>query len=150
MNIATIIAAWVGAIGTIGLTFFEIYKYFNNKAKVKFNVGSGFRIVGSTLEGKMVDMHPEKEFWSITVSNAGGKKVTITQITVERNDTEKMSMLTRDFHGPIDTYTLKPGGKNRTYTITEELIPFKNAKAIYLMDSTGKVYKHKIDHKRSK
>jgi len=150
MDIATIIAAWVGATGSIALTFFEIYKHLNNKAKVSFNVGSGFRIVGSTLEGKIVDMHPGKEFWSITVSNVGNKKVTITQITIQRNDMKKMSMLTHDFHGPVDTYTLNPGGKNHTYTITEELIPFKSTKAIYLMDSTGKVYKHKVNHKRSK
>lgn len=150
MDIYTTIAAWVGAIGTSVLTLFEIYKHLSNKAKLKITVSHGLEIIGSTKQGKMVNLHPDKTFWTVYVVNTGNKKVTITQMSINRNDTDVISMLTEDFHGRIKTYTLKPGSKGHDYTIPEGLIPYKNVDSVVLMDSTQKVYKKSIHHTRQK
>lgn len=134
-----------GLILSLALGGFEIYKYFNNRAKLKFRYGFEIEIVGSTVDGKMMKLEPGKTFWSVDISNVGSKDIIFNQICFTHKHTTISSILTKDYNGPINRFTLKPGD-NHSFTISNELVNPKKVKEIIVMDATGKVYKKKVKY----
>ncbi len=132
-----------GFLLALALGVFEVYKYWNNRAKLKFRYGFEIEIVGSTVDGQMVKLEPGKTFWSVDISNVGSKDIIFNQICFTHTHTTVSSMLTKDYNGPINRFTLTPGD-NHSFTIPNELVNPKKVKEIIVMDATGKVYKKKV------
>lgn len=54
-------------------------------------------------------------------------------------------MLTKDYLGHIDRYTLIPGD-NHLYTIADELLSPKKVTEVLIFDATGKTYERKLKY----
>ncbi|TAL62472.1 MAG: hypothetical protein EPN88_13210 [Bacteroidetes bacterium] len=87
-----------------------------------------------------------KTFWIVDVANIGSKSVIVSSIEFAKSDTKKMSLLTRDYSGSVNRYTLIPGDSH-SYTISDELLNPKRVSEIHIYDATGKTHKKKIRYK---
>lgn len=139
----TDLAAWFGAIVSLLLVAFEIYKYWNDKGKLKITYRFNLEIIGRTLAGDFRKMAEGKTFWSIDIANIGTKNIIVTTLTIARTDTKKFYMITKDFGGDIPRFTLIPGD-NHSYSISNEMIDPKKVKEILITDAVGKTYKKKV------
>ncbi len=138
--------AWAGFLLSLALGAFELWKYWNDKPKLKITFRFNQEIMGLTGDGRISNMETGKTFWSVDVANIGSKNIIITAIEFTRTDTTKTGILTKDYSGPINRYTLIPGD-NHSYTIGNDLIDPKKAMAVFIKDATGKLYKKKIQYK---
>lgn len=142
---ATDYAAWAGLILSLLLAIFELWKYWNNKPRLKIMARYNQEIMAVNGYGDVTNESTGKTVWTLDVANTGNKNVIITSISFARSDTKKMSMLTRDYAGIIHRYTLIPGD-NHSYTIADELLNSKKVIEVQLFDATGKVYKKKLKY----
>ena len=140
---ATDYAAWAGFILSLSLGIFELWKYWNDKPKLKITARYDQEIMAIDSYGRMTNEASGKTFWTLDVANTGNKNIIITSIAFSQKDTKKMSMLTKDYTGQINRYTLIPGD-NHSYTIPDELLDPKKIIEVQLHDATGKIYKKRI------
>lgn len=138
--------AWAGFLLSIVLGVFELWKYVNDKPKLKITFRFNQQIMGLDAYGRTTDVETGKTFWTVDVANTGTKNIIITSIEFSRTDTKKFSILTKDYSGPINRYTLIPGD-NHSYTIGDDLIDPKKANNVFIRDATGKVFKKRIVYK---
>lgn len=143
---ATDYAAWAGFILSLLLGLFEIWKYSNDRSKLKITYRFNQEILKMDYAGRFTKEPSGKTFWTVDISNVGSRNVIITSIAFSQHGTQKKSLLIKDLTGTIQRYTLIPGD-NHSYTINDELLDPKTIKEVYLYDATGSVYRRKIKYK---
>lgn len=139
-------AAWFGAIVSLLLIAFEIYKYWNDKGKLKITYRFNQEIIGRTFAGDFRKMAEGKTFWSIDIANVGSKNIIVTTLSLTHIDTKKFYMITKDFNGDIPRFTLIPGD-NHSYTISNEMLDPKKVKGVFISDAVGNIYRKKVKYK---
>jgi len=140
---STDIVAWSGLTLSVLIAIFDVYKYVNDKPKLKISTAYDKQIMAYNAYGDLTDKETGKTFWTVNVANVGNKPIILTDISFFRSDTNKTSILTKDYYGTINRYTLTPGDSH-TYTIPDELIPSNKTKEIQVRDATGNIFKRKI------
>lgn len=140
---ATDMAAWFGALGTTVLALVEYHKWKKSRPQLRIACSFNLEIITSSRDGALHRVHPETTFWSINIANTGGEPIKIAQIGVERKDTDVHTLIARDYHGPINAFTLIPGDSH-SLTISNELIDFRQVKAVIVMDAIQNVYKKRL------
>jgi hypothetical protein len=141
--LSTDIVAWLGLTLSILVAIFDVYKYISDKPKLKISVVYDQQIMAHNGYGELTDQETGKTFWTVNVANVGNKPIIITHISFLRSDTDKTSILTKDYFGTISRYTLIPGD-GHTYTIPDELIPPNKTREIHVCDATGNIFKSKL------
>ena len=128
-------------------------KYFNDKARLKINYRFDLKIIGLTRSGKPLKIEKGQNFWSLQVSNVGNRKIKIVQIGVffkkRAKRRKKGGILTRDYSGPINKFTLAPGD-SRSFTIDYKLIHPKDVRLLTIMDAIRKAHKKRLKYTDSK
>jgi len=143
---ATIIAAWLGALGTIGLTVLEVTKYLRDKARIEIKYGFNLELIGTTVGGRLVNTTPDKTLWSITVNNRGNKNFIFNQLSFSHTNTDRHTILTKDYDGEITKLTILPGD-GHSFTIANDLVNPEYVKEIVITDATGKSFRKRVSHK---
>jgi hypothetical protein len=136
-----------GFILSLILGTFEFYRYWNDRAWLKISARYDQQIMAMDAYGRFTDQETGKTFWSLDVANVGRKPIIITGVSLKRNDIKKMSLITEDYSGLINRYTLSPGDSH-SYTIADELMNPKKVIEASLFDATGKVHKKKLRYKK--
>jgi len=144
---ATDYAAWAGFVLSLLLAIFELWKFLNDKPKLKITARYNQEIMAFNEYGDITNRATGKTFWTVDVANTGSKSLIITSISFARRDTKKMSMLTKDYSGHIKKYTLI-SGDNHSYTISDELLDPKKVIEVQIFDATGKIYKKKLKYSK--
>jgi len=140
---STDIVAWSGLTLSVLVTIFDVYKYLDDKPRLKISKVYDQQIMAHNGYGELTDQETGKTFWTVNVANVGTKPIIIMDISFFRSDTDKTSILTKDYFGTIDRYTLTPGDSH-TYTVPNELIPSNKTREIRVRDATGNVFKSKL------
>ena len=143
---ATDFVAWAGFVLALLLGAFEIYKYINNKPKLKITTRYNQEIMKLNSYGDITKEASGKTFWSIDVANVGSKPVKIISLALNKKGTKKMYMVTKDFVGHVNPYVLVEGDSH-SYTIPDEIMDPKTVPQVNIADATGKVYKQKVKYK---
>ena len=106
------------------------------------------KIVKLNGYGEITDEPTGKTYWTLDVANTGSKSVIITSIAFAQKNTKKMSVLTKDYSGYVNRYTLT-SGDNHSYTIHDELLDPKKVIEVQVFDATGKIYKKKLKYSQN-
>ncbi len=138
-------AAWAGFILALLLGAFELWKYWNDKGKLKITYRFEQEILGRRLDGTFTKMENGKTFWSIDIANIGSKSIIVTTLTLTSTDTKKYYQVTKDFSGDIPRFTLVPGD-NHSYTLPNDLFNPRKLKGIIITDATGRNYKKDVKY----
>ncbi len=142
----TTLAAWFGAIVSFFLFLFEIFKYKNDKGKLRFRINYDMVFVGQTLSGDIKKAEPKILFWTIDLSNPGTKNVVFSQMFFDFVGTKKHAVITRDYYGPINKFTLQPG-ESHQFLIHHSLVNPKKVKRVMVLDAVGNIYKKRVRYK---
>lgn len=139
--------AWAGFLLALGLGFFELWKYHNDRPRLKITFRFNQEIVNELATGELVNNPEGRSVWSVDVANVGTRNIIITNCTFARSDSKKYFQLVADFNGRIPPrYTLAPGDSH-TYTITDETVDQRKATQVILLDATGKSHSRKIKYR---
>lgn len=142
-ELATTIAAWFGAFGTVGLTLFEVYKYLNDKPKLKISTRFNQELYTEYVDGKLEKDKVQGTVWTINLANNGSKAIIVTSVAVE-NHKGKNALITQDSVGNrINRYKLEPGDST-SLTISEKLLDSKNLKTVVVTSAVGKEYRERV------
>ena len=136
--------AWYGAILSTVVFLFEIYKFWKDRPALKITYRTNQQVVADDGTGNFVDTEKGTTFWTVAVSNTGAKDVIVTQVGVEWKGKSGGAVLTKDYSGHVQRFTLVPGD-SRTFTISEKLINHTKVKKFWAKDATGKEYKKRIN-----
>lgn len=136
--------AWYGAILSTIVFLFEVFKFLKDRPALKIAYKTNQQIVADDGTGKFVNVEKGTDFWTVSVANTGTKDVIVTQVGVEWKEKSGGAVLTKDYSGHVQRFTLVPGD-SRTFTISEKLIDHTKVKKFWAKDGTGNEYKKRIN-----
>lgn len=135
-SLSTVIAAWVGAIGTIGLTILEFHKFSNDKPRLRVKTTQGFFVP------------PTEILVFIEVANIGNKAIKLSGAGFDLSDGNQM-IITRSMIIQFP-FELNAGDSCSVEIEKDDLIRDLERKGVKLKrawyrDATGKKHYGKIN-----
>ncbi|OGE32714.1 hypothetical protein A3J19_03575 [Candidatus Daviesbacteria bacterium RIFCSPLOWO2_02_FULL_41_8] len=142
-DVATTFAAWFGALGTFGLTVFEIYKYSKDKPNLKIICDFNREIVNEYLDGRTEVDKVQGTIWSITLANIGSKPVILTSVGVENHEGQDAIIGKDSIGNKVKKQKIEPGD-SLNLIISEKLLSSKNLKTVVVTSAVGKRYRKRV------
>jgi len=144
ITISADFVAWYGAILSSCVFLFEIYRYLRDHARIKITYKTEQEIWGEDASGQLVNVEKGTTFWTVNIANTGTKDIIITQVGVEYKNKKGGAVISKDYTGHIQRFTLIPGD-SKTITISEKLVKHKEVRYFWVKDATGREYKKRIN-----
>lgn len=143
MNIdPTVIAAWFGAIGTVLLFFFEVYKYAKDKPTLKLKIRFNQEIVDE-LEDGFKKNKQIGSVWTINIANNWKMPIVIKSVAVI-NHKARNAIITKDALSNKIQYITLEVGTAFDVIVSEEMLDPKDVKTVIVTSGVGTQYKKRI------
>lgn len=144
ITITANVVAWYAAILSTIVFLFEVYRYIKDKAKLKITYNTEQEIWGDKGNGQLVNLEKDTSFWTVNIANTGTKDIIIIQVGVEWKNRKGGGVISKDYTGSIQRFTLVPGD-SKTITISEKLVSHQEVRNFWVKDATGKDHKKRIN-----